>query len=282
MDFDNYKSRPNGIHVTIRPSGRWTWQELSAIWEYRELLLFLTWRDIRVKYRQALAGLLWVIIQPIATMFIFNIFFSRMMGLKTGGVPYPLFAFSGIVPWLFFSNAVINSSNSLVGNTNLITKVYFPRMIIPGAAVLAGLVDFLIAMVVVMIMMLWFDVELTSQILLLPLLVLLTALMTFGLGMLMAALNVRYRDVRHALPFLLQLLMFATPIFYPPNLIPSELAWFVAINPLSGLIGGYRAALLGQRLDWAAIALTATITLIMLIIAFWYFRRTEDIFADIV
>jgi len=282
MDFDQHKSGPGAIHVSIRPADRWSWQELRALWDYRELLLFLTWRDIRVKYRQTTVGLLWVVLQPVATMLIFSIFFGRVVGIDSGGMPYPLFAFSGIVPWLFFSNSVNSSSNSLVGSSNLITKVYFPRMIIPGAAVLAGLVDFLVALVVVGLTMAWFGVALTRQILFLPFLLILTALLTFGIGLGMAALNVRYRDVRHALPFILQLWMFATPIIYPTSLIPPDWRRLINLNPLTGLIDAYRAVLLGRPIDWSPLLFTSILTLVVLVLAAWYFRRTEEFFADIV
>ena len=282
MDFDQHKSGPGAIHVSIRPADRWSWQELRALWDYRELLLFLTWRDIRVKYRQTTVGLLWVVLQPVATMLIFSIFFGRVVGIDSGGMPYPLFAFSGIVPWLFFSNSVNSSSNSLVGSSNLITKVYFPRMIIPGAAVLAVLVDFLVALVVVGLTMAWFGVALTRQILFLPFLLILTALLTFGIGLGMAALNVRYRDVRHALPFILQLWMFATPIIYPTSLIPPDWRRLINLNPLTGLIDAYRAVLLGRPIDWSPLLFTSILTLVVLVLAAWYFRRTEEFFADIV
>ena len=282
MDFDQHKSGPGAIHVSIRPADRWSWQELRALWDYRELLLFLTWRDIRVKYRQTTVGLLWVVLQPVVTMLIFSIFFGRVVGIDSGGMPYPLFAFSGIVPWLFFSNSVNSSSNSLVGSSNLITKVYFPRMIIPGAAVLAGLVDFLVALVVVGLTMAWFGVALTRQILFLPFLLILTALLTFGIGLGMAALNVRYRDVRHALPFILQLWMFATPIIYPTSLIPPDWRRLINLNPLTGLIDAYRAVLLGRPIDWSPLLFTSILTLVVLVLAAWYFRRTEEFFADIV
>ncbi|MFN6202274.1 MAG: ABC transporter permease [Acidobacteriota bacterium] len=282
MDFDQHKSGPGEIHVSIRPADRWSWHELRALWEYRELLLFLTWRDIKVKYRQTTVGLLWVILQPVATMLIFSIFFGRVVGIDSGGLPYPLFAFSGIVPWLFFSNSVNSSSNSLVGSSNLITKVYFPRMIIPGAAVLAGLVDFLVALVVVGLTMAWFGVTLTRQIIFLPFLLILTVLLTFGIGLWMAALNVRYRDVRHALPFILQLWMFATPIIYPTSLIPPDWRRLINLNPLTGLIDAYRAVLLGRPIDWSPLLFTSILTMVVLVLAAWYFRRTEEFFADIV
>ena len=282
MQAEFNQSGSSELHVSIRPSNHWSWQELRSIWAYRELLLFLTWRDIRVKYRQTVVGLIWVILQPVATMLIFSLFFGRLVGVESEGLPYPLFAFSGIVPWLFFSNSVNSSSNSLVGNSNLITKVYFPRMIIPGAAVLAGMVDFLIALLVVALMMAWFGTHLSMQILFLPILLTLTGLLTFGVGLWMAALNVRYRDVRHALPFLLQLLMFATPIIYPTSLVPSPWVRLISLNPLTGLIDGYRAVLFGRPFNWGGMLFSSVLTIVVLVLAAWYFRRTEDFFADIV
>ena len=204
-------------HVVIAPSASWVPLNLRDIWNYRELLYFLTWRDVKVRYKQAVLGVAWAVIQPLATMLIFTLLFGRLANLQQHvSVPYPIFAFAGLLPWTFFSSAVNNSGNSLVGSANLITKVYFPRMIVPAAAVGASLVDLGIAFVLLVLMMFYYQVPLSASILLLPILVLLTTTLALGVGMWMSALNVKYRDIRHALPFIMQLWMFTSPIIYPP------------------------------------------------------------------
>lgn len=276
-----HRNKGNVPLVSIRPTAGWSWSELRSIWEYRELLFFLTWRDIRVRYRQTVVGVSWVVIQPLFTMLIFSLFFGRLVGIDSEGIPYPVFAFAGIAPWLFFSHTVNNSSNSLVGSSNLITKVYFPRLIIPGAAVVAGLVDLLVALVVMGGLMIFYGVDLSWRLLFLPLLVLLGGLLALGAGMWMAALNVKYRDVRHALPFLLQLLMFATPIIYPTDLVPAPWSRLIYLNPMTGLIDTYRAILFDRAVNWPALGVTIGGTTILIIFGAAYFRRTEKVFADI-
>ena len=280
MELSN--NLPDKPVVSIRPTKSWSGEEFRAIWDYRELLLFLTWRDIRVRYRQTVIGLLWVVIQPLFTMLIFTLFFGRLVGVPSDGAPYPIFAFAGIVPWTFFANTVNTSSNSLVGSSNLITKVYFPRLIIPGAAVMAGMVDFSVAMVVMGGLMAFYRIEPTINILILPLLMVLTALLALGVGMWMSALNVKYRDVRFALPFVLQLMMFATPIIYPSSMVPAPWSRLMVLNPLAGLIDGYRSAVLGRPFNWQSIGFTTGLTILLLFWAAAYFRRTERHFADIV
>lgn len=270
------------LHIKIRPSRSWVSLNLRDLWTYRELLYFLTWRDIKVRYKQTLLGAAWAIIQPLFTMLIFTLFFGKLAGLPSDNIPYPIFAYAGLLPWTFFANAVTNSGNSLVGNSNLITKVYFPRMIIPGAAVAAGFLDFAIAFLVLLGLMVYYGIALTWTITMFPALLLLTGLLALGAGMWMSALNVRYRDIRYALPFLIQLLMFASPIIYPLNLIPGKWRWIVALNPLTGIIEGYRASLLGRSFDWMALAISTIITLVLLICSAYAFRRMEKSFADIV
>jgi lipopolysaccharide transport system permease protein len=269
--------------VRIRPGKKWVALQLGDLWAYRELLYFLTWRDIKVRYKQTILGAAWAIIQPLCTMLIFTLFFGKLAGLPSDGVPYPIFAYAGLLPWTFFSNAVINSGNSLVGSSNLITKVYFPRMIIPGAAVGAGLVDFAIAFVVLIALMIYYGVVLTWSVLALPLLVALTALLALGVGLWMSALNVKYRDIRYALPFLIQLWMFASPVIYPASLMPEKWRWVLWFNPLTGIIEGYRASLLGRtQFNWTALSVSFTITLLLLVYSAYAFRRMEKTFADIV
>ncbi len=268
--------------VSIRPSNRWVPIDLKSLWAYRELLYFLTWRDVKIRYKQTVLGIVWAIIQPLLTMLIFTLFFGKLAGVPSDGIPYPLFAYAGLLPWTFFSNAVTTSSNSLIGSANLITKVYFPRMIIPGASVAAGLVDFAIAFAILVVLMIYYRVSLTWNILMLPPLVVTTALLALGVGMLMSAVNVKYRDVRHALPFAIQLLMFATPIIYPFSMVPAPWRQLLLLNPLTGIFNGYRSALFGRPFDWTSLALAFAITIFLLVFATFYFRRTERSFADIV
>ncbi len=273
---------PDQPLVSIRPATGWSAVDLKSLWAYRELLYFLTWRDLKVRYKQTLLGAAWAIIQPLFTMIIWTIFFGILAKIPSDGIPYPLFAFAGLVPWTFFSNAVNHSGNSLVGSANLITKVYFPRMIIPGAAVAAGLVDMAVAFGMLVVLMIYFRVALTLNVLMLPALVALITLLAIGVGMWMSALNVKYRDIRYALPFAINLLMFATPIIYPVTLLPAAWRWVLKLNPLTGIIGGYRSALFGSPFDWPAIAISTFITIALLVFAAFYFRRMERTFADIV
>jgi lipopolysaccharide transport system permease protein len=268
--------------VSIRAGKKWAALDLKSLWAYRELLYFLTWRDVKVRYKQTLLGAAWAIIQPLFTMVIFTIFFGKLANVPSDGIPYPLFAYAGLLPWTFFSNAVTNSGNSLVGSANLITKVYFPRMIIPGAAVAAGLVDLVIAFGILIVLMIYYGVGVTANFLMLPVLVLLTTLLAAGAGMWMSALNVKYRDIRYALPFAINLLMFATPIIYPSSIVPEKWRWLLKLNPLSGIIDGYRAAFFGRAFDWPSLGVSALVTIALLIHAAYSFRRMERTFADIV
>jgi lipopolysaccharide transport system permease protein len=266
--------------VRIRPIGRWDVFDLRAIWEYRELFYFLTLRDIRLRYKQTVIGVLWVVLQPLMTMIVFSLFFGKLAGIPSDGLPYPIFAYVGLLPWTFFSLAVTTSSNSLAGNANLITKVYFPRIIIPGAAVLAALVDLMVASVVLGGLMVVYWVPVRLSLLWLPLLVLVSGGLAFGVGVGLSALNLRYRDVRLMLPFLLQLLMFSTPIIYPASLVPAPWRAVVQLNPLVGLIGSFRAAVFGQPIDKGALGTSVLVTLLILIGSTVYFRRMERRFAD--
>ncbi|HKF55457.1 MAG TPA: ABC transporter permease [Blastocatellia bacterium] len=276
------QSLPEHPLVSIRPSGKWSALNLRDLWSYRELLYFLTWRDVKVRYKQTLLGATWAIIQPLFAMLIFTLFFGRLAGVPSDGIPYPLFAFAGLLPWMFFSNAVTASGNSLVGSSHLITKVYFPRIIIPAAAVVAGLVDFGIAFVILAGLMAYYRVPLVWTMWMLPVLVSLTVLIALGVGMLTSALNVKYRDVRHALPFAIQLWMFVTPIIYPASIVPARWRWALAINPLAGIIESYRSSLFGRQLNWPAITISTAITFVVLAGSAYIFRCMEKNFADIV
>jgi lipopolysaccharide transport system permease protein len=246
---------PDNPLVVIEPQKSWVALNLRDLWHYRDLLYILTERDIKVRYKQTAFGALWVIIQPLLTMLIFTLFFGKLAGISSDNIPYPIFAYAGLLPWTFFSNALTRSGNSLVGNSNLITKVYFPRMVIPISAVAAGLVDFFIASFFLVVLMIYYQVGFSSNVLLLPVLVLLTSLLAIGLGMWMSALNVKYRDVGHALPFLIQLGFFLSPIIYPLSMVPGKWRWVMSLNPVTGLIEGFRAALLGKPFFWFYIGL---------------------------
>lgn len=275
-------SLPEQPLIRIRASEKSVALNLPDLWAYRELLYFLTWRDVKVRYKQTVLGAAWAIIQPLFAMLIFTLFFGRLAGVPSDGIPYPLFAYAGLLPWMFFSSAVTNSGNSLVGSSNLITKVYFPRMVIPGAAVSASLVDFGIAFVILIFLMAYYGVAVTAGLLMLPALVALTMLLALGVGMWMSALNVKYRDVRHALPFLIQLWMFATPIVYPSSIVPERWRWALAFNPLAGIIEGYRASLFGLEIDWQMLGISTAVTLAVLVASAYMFRRMEKSFADVV
>jgi lipopolysaccharide transport system permease protein len=268
---------------SIRASHSWAALSLNELWGYRELLYFLTLRDVKVRYKQTALGAAWAIIQPLFTMIVFTLFFGKLAGVSSDGIPYPLFAFAGLLPWTYFSNAVTSSSNSLVGSANLISKVYFPRMIIPGAAVGAGLVDFAIGFALLAALMAYYGVALTWNLLMLPALVALTAALALSVGLWMSALNVKYRDIRYALPFLIQLWMFVSPIIYPTRIVPERWRWMIMLNPLTGLIENFRIVLLGGReIDWMSLACSAVMTTGLLVYSAYNFKRMERSFADIV
>src|SRR2546429_3928159 len=268
--------------IVIEASKSWRALNLLDIWQYRELLYFMVWRDVKVRYKQTVLGASWAVLQPLLTMIIFTIFFGRLAGIPSDNMPYPVFAYAALLPWTFFSNAVTASSNSLIGSSNLITKVYFPRMIIPSAAVGAGLVDFAIAFLVFLGLMVFYSVTPSVNMLMLPALLLLTTMLALGVGMWMSAMNVKYRDIRYALPFLMQIWMFASPIVYSTSLVPQKWQWLLALNPLTGIIDSFRAALLGRPFNWLTLSSSLIITLIVLVYSAYSFRRVEKQFADII
>ena len=268
--------------VVIQPSKRWSILSFKDIWAYRELLYFLTWRDVKVRYKQTALGVAWAILQPLFMMVIFTIFFGRLANVGSAGIPYPLFALAGLVPWTFFSNSVTASSNSLVGSANLITKVYFPRLIVPAAALLAGLVDFVLAFFLLIGLMVYYQVVPTLHLLFFPVVVLLTALFGLGVGTWMSALNVKYRDVRFALPFLIQLWLFISSVIMPSSSLAPRWRWLLKLNPMSGIIEAYRSSLFGLPFDWPSIGIAALLTILTLVYAIYSFGRVERSFADII
>jgi lipopolysaccharide transport system permease protein len=268
--------------ITIKASKPWAALDLRYLWSYRELLYFLIWRDVKVRYKQTLLGATWAILQPVIMMLIFTFFLSQVARFPTEGVPTPLFFYAGFSLWTFFSNAVMSGANSLIGNTNLITKVYFPRLIIPSAAVLAGILDFAIASLLFVPMLIYYNVALTWKfLLLLPLSMVITTL-ALGAGILFSALNTKYRDVRYALPFLLQVWMFVSPVIYPSSLVPHEWRWLFILNPLTGIIESYRSSLFGLEVDWLALFYSLLFTLVLLSVSAYIFRRMEKSFAEVI
>ncbi len=267
--------------LVLQPSKGWVSLDLAGVWEHRELLWFLTWRDVMLRYKQTGLGVLWAIIQPVAPMLIFTLVFSRLVGVPADG-PYPLFAFAGLLPWTFFANAVTNCANSVVTSASLITKVYFPRMIIPGSATLAALMDFLVGAAVLVVLMVYYRVPPHATLLVLPLLIALTTILALGVGMFLAALTVQYRDVRYALPFLLQFWMFATPIIFPSRIVPERWQWAITLNPMAGIIENFRAALLGAPIGWSSLVFAAVIACAILVYGAYSFRRFERKFADFI
>ncbi len=268
--------------VVIEPQRSWLKLRLKELWDYRELLYFLAWRDIKVRYKQTALGVTWAVLQPLLAMAVFTLIFGRLEGATADGLPYPLFAYSGLLLWVFFANAVTNSGNSLVTSSNLITKVYFPRMIIPAAAVAAGTLDFVLACVLLVPLALWYGVGLSANMLLAPAFVLLTMLCALGVGLWMSALNVKYRDVRHALPFAVQLWMFVSSVIAPSHVVPAKFRWLLFLNPLTGIIENFRAALFGRAVNWTSLAVALAVTLGLFVSAMLYFRRVERSFADVV
>jgi len=269
--------------VTIEPPKSWVSLRLGDLWQYRELLYFLTWRDVKVRYKQTLLGAAWAILQPLLTMLIFTLLFGRFAGIKSEGIPYPIFAYGGLLIWTFFANSITNSGNSLVGSAHLITKIYFPRMIIPAAAVGAGLVDLALAFVVQIALMVYYHVRLTWAISMVPVLVIMITLLALGVGMWLSAMNVKYRDIRYAIPFLVQLWMFASPVIYPLSMLPAKWQWLLKLNPLTGIIQNFRIALFGnQAFEWKSLGVSALVTIVMLVYSAVTFRRMERHFADIV
>lgn len=275
-------SLPDKPLLTIEPHKSWVHLNIRDLWECRELLYFLMWRDIKVRYKQTILGALWAIIQPLLTMIIFTFFFGKIVRVPTEGVPPPIFYYSGLLLWTFLSNGVTNGASSLIGNSNLITKVYFPRLIIPSASVGAGLIDFGIAAVLLIPLVVYYGFPVTTRYLMILPLIVLTTLLALGVGVWFSAVNVRYRDVRYALPFLIQIWMFVSPIIYPSSLVPDEWRWVLALNPLTGVIESFRASLFGREVPWLSLAYTMGFTVVMLVCASYTFRRMERSFAEFI
>ena len=279
--------------IIIEPSRGWVAVKLRELWQYRELMYFLTWRDIKMRYKQTVIGAAWAVIQPLMTMVVFSLFFGRLAKIPSDGIPYPIFSYAALVPWTFFASGLGASSNSLIGSTNLITKIYFPRLVIPISSVFSGIVDFVLAFVVLLGMMVWYKVvpqstdvsiNITANVLWLPLFLLLALVTALGVGLWLSAMNVQFRDIRYVVPFLAQIWMFATPIAYPSSLIQNDtLRTIYGLNPMAGVVEGFRWALLGTNTaPGPTIIVSALAALALLISGAFYFRRMEKTFADVV
>ena len=268
--------------VKIKSGNSWLSLDLKDLWTYRELLYFLTLRDVKVRYKQTAIGVLWAILQPVLTTVIFTVIFSQFARFESLEIPYPLFALSGLLLWLFVNTSITTASNSLVSNTNLVTKIYFPRLIVPIAATLSGLVDLALGFLLLVGLMIYYGVALSWQIALVPVFIILTILLALGFGTLFAALNVRFRDVKFALPFALQIWMFISPVFYPTSILSEKWRVAFAFNPLTGILEGFRAALFGGQFDWFALGASIVLTILLMLLSLFVFKRMEDDFADLI
>jgi len=273
--------------VLIQPSRGWASLQLAAVWRFRELLYFLVWRDLKVRYKQTALGMLWMVLQPVVSMVIFSVLFGALLNVPSEGVPYPIFAYTALLPWNYFASSLTRSSTSLVGNAHLITKVYFPRLIIPTSRVLSGLVDFAIAFLVLIGMMFFYRIIPTPAVVFLPAFLLLAVLTALGFSLWLSALNVRFRDVNYLVPFLVQIWMYVTPVIYATTLVPERFRFLLSLNPMTGVVVGFRWALLGSQLGdvqslGPLFAISVVITLVVLVSGAFFFRTTERTFADIV
>jgi len=280
---------PELPRLLIRPESGWASLGLSEIWDYRELLYFMIWRDVKVRYKQTALGAAWAVLQPLLTMLVFTVFFGKLGSVGSEGLPYPIFSYAALLPWTFFAQGLLMSSNSLVGQSNLIKRVYFPRLVIPSSAVLAGLVDFSIAFLIFIVMMVGYRIPVTAAILFLPVFLLLALATSLGAGIWLAALNVEYRDVRYVVPFFVQIWLFVTPVIYPMSKVVDKLRqvgipeWVYGLNPMAGVVEGFRWALLGTRSLPAGILATSTaVSAVALVTGALYFRRMDRTFADVV
>ncbi|MCU1310412.1 MAG: type transporter [Candidatus Angelobacter sp.] len=278
---DGYAA-PSRSTVVIRPGGSSLPVYLREIWDYRELLYFLAWREVKVRYKQTALGIAWAWLQPLFAMLVFTVFFGRLAHVSSDGFPYEVFVFVALVPWTYFSNSISLSANSVVSHSNLVTKVYFPRLIVPMSSVIAGWVDIAISLLLLLPLTFLYKIDWTWRMATLPALILLLSLLAIAVGAWMAALNVKYRDVRHALPFFIQAWMFFTPIIYPSSLVPQEWRWLFRMNPLTGVLEAFRSAILGRQFDLTSLAISIGLTVLLLCYSLISFRSMERRFADVV
>jgi lipopolysaccharide transport system permease protein len=271
------------VTTVISPQGRRFSLDLRELWSYRDLLWLFVWRDISIRYKQSLVGIGWAILQPVALMIVFSIVFGRLADLPSDGSPYPIFTYCALLPWIYFSRSLVGVSDSLISSANLITKIYFPRLILPLSKVFVGLVDFAIALVVLVGMMLWYEIKPHAGVVFLPLFIIVALLTALGVGVWLSALNVKYRDIGLAVPFFVQVWLFASPVAYATSLVPEEWRWAYGLNPMVGVIEGFRWALLGQTAPNISIMVASTAIAGFLLVSGWfYFRKTEREFADVI
>jgi lipopolysaccharide transport system permease protein len=269
--------------IVIEPSKGWVPVKISELIEYRDLFYFFTWRDLKVRYKQTILGVFWAILQPFITMVIFSLFFGRLANMPSDGLPYPIFSYAALVPWTFFANGVTQASNSLVQNSNMIKKIYFPRLIMPTSAVLGGLIDFALAFLVLLGMMLFYHIYPTINVIWLPLFMLLAIITAIGVSLWFSAMNVLFRDVRYIVPFLMQVWLFLTPIAYPSSLVPEKYQPLYGLNPMAGVVEGFRWALLGtDTFPGPLLLVSFLVAVIFLVTGVYYFRRMEKSFADVI
>jgi lipopolysaccharide transport system permease protein len=267
--------------LIIEP-GRVEQQYFKDLWRYRELFLFLAWRDILVRYKQTVFGVLWAVMRPFLTMVVFTVVFSGIAKLPSNGVPYPILVYAAMLPWQFFSSSFSEASNSLIGNSNLLTKIYFPRLIMPASTVIVALVDFFIAFVILGVLMLYYGYAPSWHILFLPVFILLAFLTSMGSGLYIAALNVKYRDFRYIVPFVVQFGLYISPVGFSSNVVPEQWRLLYSLNPMVGVIDGFRWAILGQPLNKTAFFLSIGVSIVLFVFGLWYFRKTEKTFADVI
>lgn len=269
--------------LVIEPSPAWRPVDFRELWRYRELLYFFVWRDVKVRYKQTALGIAWAVIQPLFAMIIFAFFFGRVAKLPSNGLPYPLFAYAGLLPWTFFANACNNGSTSLISSSNLITKVYFPRTLVPIAAVVTGVVDFLLALVMIVpLLVMWHTAPSPLALVGIPVSMFVCVLVGFGFALWSSALVVRFRDLRHAIPFIVQIWMFATPIVYPLSLVPERYRWVVRLNPIVPVVETFRGSIFGAPIDGSGLAVAAAIAVVLIVTGSMYFRYLERMFADVI
>jgi lipopolysaccharide transport system permease protein len=268
--------------IKIRPPKKWVPINFSEIWQYRELIYFFTWRDVKIRYKQTALGFLWAIIQPLFMMVVFTLFFGGLAKVPSDGIPYPLFSFAALIPWTLFAEGLTRSSASMVSNANIMTKVYFPRLVMPISGILSPLVDFAIAFVILILMMAYYGFVPTIAIILLPFFILLALMTSLSVGLWLSALNVKYRDFQYTIPFLIQFWLFASPVVYPSSLLPEQFQVLYGLNPMAGVIEGFRWALLGTSPPGAMILVSVGVVVLLLVGGLFYFKRMEQYFADVV
>lgn len=269
--------------IVIEPKKGWSPVNFRELWKFRELLYFLAWRDVKVKYKQTALGVVWALMQPLLTMVIFSVLFGRLARMPSDGAPYPIFVFIGLLPWNYFSSVLGQSTNSLVTGSNLVSKIYFPRLLIPASSAVAALLDLAIGFIVLGLMMIYYGVNISAGTLLVPVLVLLTLMNAVGFGLWFSALNVKYRDIQYVIPFLIQIWMFVTPVIYPRSLFGEKWGWLLLLNPMGGVIEAFRPAVLGHMpVSWTALLISSAIGLAVFVGGVFYFKRVERHFADII